>query len=487
MAELQALDLGDKRLNRRARLIFEAWGESPESSMPQIMKSPAGLEGAYRFFNNPRVDDDAVLAPHINCSWERADTASLSGQWVLAVQDTTEMRFGGTKHRNGLGSLMSNGMGFYAHIGLLVCLIDSMSGSVGVPLGVGASEILVRPVDRPKRPDDLSPKQWARKRTMADDNEFLRWGRVSKSLDDAAANHGIALIHVADREADEFDWLTSIKSRGGRFIVRQTKNRRIVTDGLQTSESESFLLNDLLTQSHPILATSEVSFETAATSGGRRRRKKAREGRTTMLEIRAVSTCVKRPDLTRSKVRELDVNVVIVREAEPPEGQQPIEWRLLTSEPIDTANDVLRVVDAYRARWLVEEFFKSLKTGCNYERLQLESLHCLKIALSLCFGLAWHMLLLRTLARDALNIPANSVLTKVQLRLILLAASSKDNPWGVTLPKSPTAIDVLYAIARMGGHIRSNGPPGWQILGRGFQELNRLVTAQQWLARCDES
>ncbi|MCK5922824.1 MAG: IS4 family transposase, partial [Methylococcales bacterium] len=456
-------------------------------SMPQIMRTPAELEGAYRFFNNPRIDGDSVLAPHISCSWERAKAASLSGQWVLAMQDTTEMRFGGTKHRNGLGSLMNNGMGFYAHVGLLVCLVDNTSIATAVPLGVGASEILVRALERPKRPDGLSPSQWIRKRTMADDNEFLRWGRVSKSLDDAAANHDITLIHVADREADEFDLLTSLKSRGARFVVRQTKNRRIKRDESQAHENDALLLNDLLAQSHPILARREVSFETAATSGGRRRRKQARKGRTTMLEIHAVSTCVKRPSFTRSKASELNVNVVIVREAEPPAGQQAIEWRLLTSEPIETASDVLRIVDAYRARWLIEEFFKALKTGCNYERLQLGSIHRLKIALSLCFGLAWHMLMLRTLARDALNIPANSVLTKAQLGLLFLAASSKGNPWGVTLPPSPTANDMMYAIARMGGHIRANGPPGWQTLGRGFQELNRLVNAQQWLARCDES
>jgi hypothetical protein len=197
---------------------------------------------------------------------------------------------------------------------------------------------------------------------------------------------------------------------------------------------------------------------------------------------------VKRPDLTRSKDKSLDINVVVVSEVDPPAGQLPIEWRLLTTEPIETAADVLRVVDAYRARWLIEEFFKALKTGCNYEKLQLETLHGLKIALSLCFALAWHMLLLRTLARDALDVPAGAVLTQAQLALLILAASAADNPWSVRLPQDPTATDVMYAVARMGGHVRSNGPPGWQTLGRGFQELNRLLTAQQWLlARSDQS
>jgi hypothetical protein len=445
-----------------------------------MMKRSAELEGAYRFFNNPQIDSDAVLSPHIDCTWDRAKQSSEAGQWVLAVQDTTEMRFGGTKLRHGLGSLMNEGHGFYAHIGLLVSLVSvSSESSIGVPLGVGASEILVRALDRPKRPEGMSKHQWAKLRLNAEDNEFLRWKRVSNSLEDAAVSQGVSLVHVADREADEFEWLTILKNRGGRFVVRQTKNRRLKQDGL--------LLDDLLAQSHPIRATRQVGFETVATSNGRRR-KQARKGRSTMLEVRAVSTCVRRPKLTRSHEKELDINVVVVREVNPPNGQKPIEWRLLTSEPIGTGAEVLRVVDAYRARWLIEEFFKAIKTGCNYERLQLETLHGLKIALSLCFGIAWHMLLLRTLARDAVDVPADAVLTEEQYELLKLAASDPKNPWSLKLPRASTVEDVMYAVARMGGHIRANGPPGWQTLGRGFQELNKLLAARRWLmARCDKS
>ena len=452
------------------------------------MKSSAELEGAYRFFNNPRVDSDAVLSPHIKCSWERAVKSSEADQWVLAVQDTTEMRFGGTKDRNGLGSLMNDGHGFYAHVGFLVSLVStSNENSVGVPLGVGASEILVRPKGRPKRPEGVTKSQWAYERHFAPDNEFLRWKRVAESLDDIATDRGVALVHVADREADEFDFLTSLKNRGARFVVRQTKNRRVKQDPAQVREHGELHLNDLLAQSHPIRATRVVGFETVSSRGGRRR-KLARKGRSTLLEVRAVSTCVKRPHLTRSSEHELEINVVVVREVEPPDGQRPIEWRLLTSEPVETSADVLRVVDAYRARWLIEEFFKALKTGCNYERLQLETLHGLKIALSLCFGLAWHMLLLRTLARDAPDVAGQAALTKAQHDLLVLIASDANNPWTVKLPRAPTVTSVMYAVARMGGHIRSNGPPGWQTLGRGFQELNRLLVAQQWwLTRSDNT
>ena len=78
-----------------------------------------------------------------------------------------------------------------------------------------------------------------------------------------------------------------------------------------------------------------------------------------------------------------------------------MEWQLVTSEPIGTQEQVLRVVDWYRGRWLIEEFFKALKTGCAYEKRQLESFATLQIALALLAPVAWQLLLLRQLARAA--------------------------------------------------------------------------------------
>lgn len=54
----------------------------------------------------------------------------------------------------------------------------------------------------------------------------------------------------------------------------------------------------------------------------------------------------------------VEVNAVYVYETNPPEGEKPVEWILFTTEPIHTAEDVLRVVDLYRTRWMIEEFFK---------------------------------------------------------------------------------------------------------------------------------
>jgi hypothetical protein len=113
-------------------------------------------------------------------------------------------------------------------------------------------------------------------------------------------------------------------------------------------------------------------------------------------------------------------------------------------------------VDWYRTRWLIEEFFKCLKTGCAYEKWQLESLDTLLVALALLAPIAWQLLLLRHLARALLDAPARVALTARQIRVLRAVAV------GDTLPPRPTTRDALRAVARLGRHLRQNGDPaGW--------------------------
>lgn len=98
------------------------------------------------------------------------------------------------------------------------------------------------------------------------------------------------------------------------------------------------------------------------------------------------------------------------------------------------------------------------------------------------------MLLLRTIARDAPNVPARAVMTASQMAILLAIAAMPKNPWSVKLGADPDVTAVLYAVARMGGHLKNNGPPGWMTLSRGFQELRQLVLAQRLFApRSDQS
>ena len=157
-----------------------------------------------------------------------------------------------------------------------------------------------------------------------------------------------------------------------------------------------------------------------------------------------------------------------MREIDVPEGIEPVEWTLMTTEPIETEADILAVVDSYRYRWRIEELFKALKTGCAYEKRQLGSYRTLVNALALLLPIAWNLLRLRTLAHEDTKLPASTVLSSVELQVLHHAAEKP-------LPKQPTLRDAMLAIARLGGHLKRNGEPGWLVLGRGYLKLLDLA------------
>lgn len=69
----------------------------------------------------------------------------------------------------------------------------------------------------------------------------------------------------------------------------------------------------------------------------------------------------------------IDLNVVVVKEDDPPNDRPPIEWVLYTTLPVDTLEDMAKVVRIYELRWLIESFFKYLKSGFKVEDLRYDN------------------------------------------------------------------------------------------------------------------
>lgn len=136
---------------------------------------------------------------------------------------------------------------------------------------------------------------------------------------------------------------------------------------------------------------------------------------------------------------------------------------LVTTEPIETRAQIEFIVGAYRARWVVEEFFKALKSGCRFEQRQLESYQSIETALGLFLPIAARLLALRGGARAHPTGPCRA-LTPQQLA-ILRARTTRP------MSADPTNEEATTALAEIGGHLRSNGQPGWAILGRALEKL----------------
>lgn len=135
-AELSDIDLGNLRRERRLIQILEDLGAQPSASVPQAARDPVALQGAYDFWQSPRVSAAEIIAAHARSTVQR-----MSGQaMVLAIQDTTEFNFTSHRAMAGLGHLdHSKSRGLKSHSVLAV-------SETGIPLGLLNQQIWARDV-----------------------------------------------------------------------------------------------------------------------------------------------------------------------------------------------------------------------------------------------------------------------------------------------------------------------------------------------------
>lgn len=442
--EFEGVDLGDPRLEARLLTLASALDDAPTASLASASKSVAAREAAYRFVENGRVTMEAMMEPHRRKTAARCAAAGA----VYVISDTTEFSFEGERRGEALGRIQGKQRGFLGHTAIAV----SASGD-RKPLGVLGIDIIVRDEEKKPHRSVLQQKRDPKR-------ESLKWPSM---VDRAEAQlKGVTAVHVMDREGDIFELLSDMVSAKRKFVIRAAQNRWVQGEGK---------LLDVIADA-PVLLDREVelSRRTKAPRDTHGRGHPRRTERTAKLAISSRSVTIRRPKTTeRHHPAELAINVVNVHEPSPPDDQPAVQWVLLTSEPIASAEDVAAVVDAYRARWLIEEFFKAIKTGCAFEARQLRTIRTLTNTLGLLAVIAWRLLLLRWLDRHAPETPAAGVLEPILIEA--LAARLRHIKEPKALSPQPTIADVMRGIARLGGHHKSNGPPGWRLLWTGLQDL----------------
>ena len=376
--ELRGAELGDERLSRRLTVLAERALGAPDAGFPQMVASDAELEGVYRFLSNEKVTAEGILAPHVTATLDRA----ASHGTVVVIHDTTSFEFGGASQRKGLGLMIGNGQGFFAHMAVAVA-----PGESRLALGTLGLEHWPRPTRKHSNHN--------KKTRLDQERESLRWGRMLEQVELLRGDR-FSCVHVMDREADIIEVLLDARRLGARFVIRSAHDRALLDGGrlreriaaLKPAVFKQIKLNARSDRGRP---------------GVLRKRHPQRAARSATIGIAACAVEFSTGWFNRGQPA-VAVNVVHVRELDPPDGEVPIDWLLCTTEPIGTPEQLTAVVDAYRARWLIEEFFKALKTGCALEKRQLESYRALSNALAVFVPIAWRMLVARSLARSS---PAN--------------------------------------------------------------------------------
>ena len=444
-AEMSGAKFGDVRLSRRLSKVVDALSQAPGRSLPALFDD-AGLEAAYRFFNNESVTPEAILLPHIEKTVERMRLEPLT----LVVHDTSTMQFNPDGARTGLGHIRSLGQGFLAHISIAL----SGDGS-RMPLGTLAMSTVVR-----------TPKTKPTPKAKAEvPNEKNRWGQhvvdVRKSAGGSAC-----IVHLMDREADDYGLFAQLTAAEERFVIRLHHNRQLESSDLGIRKLGDALERIVATAQRAVPLT-ERKLDKRSPSA--KKIHPNRDERLATLAFGATTVTIQRPKNQPTKLAAtVTLNVVKVWEPAPPEGQAPISWLLLTTEPVNTPEQLLQITDWYRARWVIEEFFKALKTGCAYQGRQLETFDGLVNVLATFMPIAWRMLRMRIQSRRDPEADAETVLTANMLDALQVATRIK-------LPKKPNARQALLAVAALGGHQKQNGDPGWLTLSRGFEALQMFT------------
>jgi len=455
--ELAGAQFGDERLTHRLIEVVEQMVVAPDASFPAAAADDAALEATYRFFGNQEVTPERILAPHVEATRKRVADAGPS----LVIHDTTDFEFKGDRAE--MGWLDHRKNGFFGHFALALANDGSRR-----PLGI----LGLQTIFRYEPPKDRTHRRLHRHSVGSEEH---RWWNLIEHVETLLGSEARP-VHVMDREADSYTLLSQLDRRQFRFVIRMAFDRRVLMATGEEGKVGAAL------GGQPVLLMREVPIapHTAHGRAGQRKAHPSRSARIAKLAVSAMRVTLCRPDWAAAQTpATLDVNVVRVHELDVPEGCEPVEWRLVTNEPIDSEANLEAIIDIYRARWTVEEFFKALKTGCAFEKRQLGSKHALLNALAVFAPIAWRLLLLRSLARQQGDKSATEVLTALQLRLL------QRHP-KIYLGTAASVREAMLAIAQLGGHIKNNGEPGWIVLGRGYEKL-LVLEEGALLGGCDQS
>jgi hypothetical protein len=428
--EFAGLDLGDARLDRRAKKLVGRLAAKPKASIPEACDSWSETVAAYRFLRNTDVAWEDILAPH----WARTQERMRAQAVVLCIQDTTELDFNGQEIA-GLGPLNYEARrGMYLH--------PTYAVTTGrEPLGV------------------LDAWMWAREKRDADgvrpgQKESTRWvegyERVAEMACDLPATR---LVYLADREADMVEMMRRAQELGNPadWLVR-AKHDRCLPGG------EGAKLWATTTEGEPLGA---IEFTLGA-----RAHRPARKVRQQLW--------ARRVEISDGKRGRLNVTCVVAREVDAPDGAKPVEWRLLTNREAGTREQAAELIDWYRARWEIEIYFHVLKNGCEVETLQLGAVDRLERALALFMVVSWRITYLMRKGRTCPDLDATLFFDADEIHGAHLLAKKK-------LPtKAPTVNEVVRLIAQIGGFLarKGDGEPGAKTIWRG---LDKVQTAAQTL------
>ena len=372
-----------------------------------------------------------------------------AGRHVLAIQDTTHLSF----PRRAGGGLGPGGNGEVP--ALFVHPVLALDAADGTALGVAAGRVWTRGSEKvlPRRSRSLAEKESAR---------WIEEGAAAKT----ALSSARQVTLIADRESDIYEEWVTLPGLGFDLITRASRDRKLV------GEQRLFTVAKVW----PVAAHRELEVPV-------RKSRPARQA-TLALKYGPVSLCHPRHCSTSGLPKTLTLQLVEVQELDPPEGVQAIHWRLLTTHQVESAEEAWQIVDWYRGRWRIEEYFRVLKkSGIDLEEAMVEGVHALTnlVAMAAVAGVAVMQLVE---GREAG--PERRASEVITLQEITFAQALNPTLEGKTeKQKNPHQEGSLawlaWIVARLGGWsgYQRYGPAGPKTMAYGWRQFKTMTLGWQ--------
>jgi len=449
--EFGDISLGDQRLKDRLVTLSDRLASSPESPINQACGDWANTKAAYRFFQNENVNEKEILRSHVSNTVKRMKEF----RTVLAIQDTSYLNFTDHKKTTGLGmiskysnksSKMNTNTGLAMHTSFAVNL-------EGLPLGILDQTIYARKsLPEGKRNTRFTP---------IEEKESIRWLDTLKQTNEVSGRSQVQIVTVCDREGDFYELFECGRRLQAPLLVRASSDRNINKFGAYDYGKFEKLWS--VVQALPNSGTIEIEIPARDLKPARRAQLETRFGPITMNPPR--QHIRKRTEV----LPDIHLYAVNVVEKNPPDGEDALEWMLLTDLQITSFEEAKEKVEWYCLRWRIEVFHKILKSGLRVEKCRLQSADRLIRYLTIMSIIAWRIYWLTLIARTSSELPCTAFVCEEEWK-VLYSKIKKTK----SFPKTPPRIgEVVKWIASLGGFLgrKGDGEPGVLTLWRGWKRL----------------
>jgi len=434
--EFGTIRLYDERLKLRLYTLAQDFYNSPQANIPEACGSKARMWGAYRFFKNPKVTMDIILKAHTETTIERIKQQRI----VLCPQDTTTLNYTPHSMTDGLGPISKaedNSLGLLLHDTLAIT-------PEGTPLGILQAQCWARDPQPRGKKHPLKELPIEQKESVKWFKSFRKVSEIQKLCPDTL------LVSIGDREADIYELFREAAQEGApKLLVRAARSRQRKID-------QEFLWDYMARQE--IMVSHQIHVP----------RQGSRPDRITWLDIRFAEVTLQPPKGYPTPITVWAVYAV-EQARSVPQKAKPIEWLLLTTMEVNSAEDAIEKIDWYKKRWGIEVYHRTLKSGCRIEDRQLEEADRLETCLGIDMVVAWRIHYMTMLAREKPDEPCTAVFEDDEWKALHYLV----NKTPILPDKPPTIRQAVLMVASLGGHLgrKGDGFPGTQTIWRGLVKL----------------